>query len=525
MKILLISIDLVMGTRILVNVLKERNFKAHSLEITGIKYLDTFSEKTLQNIYEFSRDYDVVGLSFNSFNSVVAAQLGKYLKSKGIKWLIIGGHHATAAPEEVIVYSDVVVIYEAELTLPRLVKSLKTGGSLYDIKGIVFKDKNGRVVNTGCPEIENNLDNVPFQSCSTTDITYYNFKNDSFEKPTVDNFFPHGGRNYFIMASRGCPFRCTYCSTNLIGKLNKNFMRVRKRSVQNVITEMERAKQAGFEGFYISDDNFLAYTLEEIENFSKLYSSKINLPFCIAGLNPNNMRTPKSGRKLDLLLNHGLSDVRIGVQSGSNKTLKMFKRAYTAEELPELLSVFRNRRTIWKEPHDRLRVVVDFICDSPWEDEKDKLETLELANNLLPVYGIQFNTLIYLPGTDIYELALKKGWFEDKEKDIYLRGIVGVEDNIYNRLLYLIAVLKERGSKVPDEVISHILQVYREEPDLSTKFIDFLIKIVNDVEEHHCFNTDYLTLHPYLKGFNKWTKTAGQKGKKVLFRSYHEVYG
>jgi len=525
MKMLFISIDLVMGTRVLVNVLKAKDFKAHSLEINRMRYLDTFSEKAMDNIYRFSAGYDVVGLSFNSFNSVIAAQLGKYFKSRGVKWLITGGHHATAAPEEVIPYSDIVAIYEAELTLPKLLAHLKEGRPLDEVPGIIFKDKKGKIVNTGCPTIENNLDNIPFQSCSPEDITYYDFKTDKFDKPAFDSLFPHGGTNYFIMASRGCPFRCTYCSTNLLRKLNKDFMKIRKRSVPNVISEMEAAKQLGFKGFYICDDNFLAYTMEEIEEFVKLYRQKLGLPFGIIGLNPNNMRAANSAKKIDILLDSGLSDVRIGIQSGSNKTLKMFKRSYNAEELPGLLSAFKDRKTIWKSPHDKLRIVVDFICDSAWEDEKDKIDTLKTANDLLPIYGIQFNTLIYLPGTDVYEMALEKGWLKDKEKDIYLRGIVGIEDNIYNRLLYLIAVLKERGSRLPDEVLSHILEAHKKDPGLAEKLIDFMIKTVNDIEGHHGFNTTYLTLHPYLKGFSKWTKTAGQKGKKVLFRSYHEVYG
>ncbi len=520
MKILLISIDLVLGTRILINVLKKYNFKVQNLQITEMKYIDTFSAGALRKIYEFSKGYDVVGLSFNSFNSIVAAQLGKYLKSKGIKWLIAGGPHTTAIPEEVMTYADIAVIYEAELTLPKLLE--KINNSFRDINGIVFKDENGQIVNTGCPKIESNLDNIPFQSISHEDITYYNFTNGAFEKPTIDKLFPHGGRNYFIMTSRGCPFKCTYCCNNLFRKLNKDFMRVRKRSVQNVILEMEMAKQASFKGFFICDDNFLAFTREEIEIFSKLYRTRINLPFAIAGLNPNNMRAKNSREKIGLLLNSGLSDIRIGVQSGSNKTLEKFRRNYTSEELPKLLSVFENRKTVWRKPYDKLRIAVDFICDSPWENEEDKLETLKLANSLLTTYGVFFNTLTYFPGTDIYELALKEGWVKDRERDIYLRSIVGVEDNIYNRLLFLIAILKERGSKIPEGII---LWLCKGDPELSKKFIDFLIQTVNDVERHHCFNTAHLTIHPYLKGFNKWKKTFGQKGKRILFRSYHEPYG
>lgn len=526
MKILLISIDLVLGTRILINVLKGQNFEVHNLQIVGIKYSDDFTDEVLQDIYDFVKGYEIVGLSFNSFYSLLAARLGNYLKEKGIKWVISGGPHVTVLPEEVITFSDVAVIHEAELTMPKLLRSLfNNEKSFSNVNGIVFKDGNGKIVNTGYPKLETNLDNIPFQSFCYEDITYYDFSSKTFKKPTIDNLFPHGGRNYFIVTSRGCPFKCTYCCNNLFAKVNKDFMKVRKRSVDNIISEMRKAKDFGFKGFYIADDNFLTFTLDEIKNFSKLYKSSIQLPFGVAGINPNNMRAIDSAKKIELLLNAGLSDVRIGVQSGSNKTLKIFNRKYTAEELPGLVKIFENRKTIWKGAKNKLRVAVDFICDAPWETEKDKVDTIKLANNLLPTYGIFFYTLVYLPGTDIYELSLKKGWVNNRERDIYLRGIAGVDDNIYNRLLFLVAILKERGVKLPDEIIFHILDAYRENPSLSEKLINFVIKVINDVESHHGFNLEHLTLHPYLKGFNKWEKTVGQRGRKVLFRSYHEPYG
>jgi radical SAM superfamily enzyme YgiQ (UPF0313 family) len=525
MKVLLISIDLVLGTRILISMLRSKKFVVKNLQIIGLKYSDVFSKKTLQDIYEFSKEFDVVGLSFNSFYSVLAAQLGEYLKSKGVRWIIAGGPHVTAKPEDVMAYSDIAVIYEAEITLPKLLERLNTGNSFCDIKGLVFRNEEGRIINTGCPEIEDKLDSIPLQSISSKDIRYYNFKNKSFQEPTIGNLFPHGGRNYFIMTSRGCPFNCAYCCNNLFAKINKKFTKIRKRSIQNIISEMRIAKQMGFGGFYVVDDNFLAFTKEEIESFSELYRSGINLPFGLSGINPNNLRLENSKEKIEALLKCGLSDVRIGVQSGSNKTLKIFNRRYTTEELPKLLDIFDDRRTIWRKPGDKLRVAIDFICDAPWEEEKDKVDTLKLANNLLTRYGVFFYTLIYLPGTDIYELALKEKWFADAQRDIYLRGIAGVEDNIYNRLFFLIAVLKERGSKVSEEIIEHILRIHKENAGLAEELIDSIIKAVNNIEEHHGVTTAHLTLHPYLKGFNRWTKTAGDKGKKVLFRSYHEPYG
>ena len=93
--------------------------------------------------------------------------------------------------------------------------------------------------------------------------------------------------------------------------------------------------------------------------------------------------------------------------------------------------------------------------------------------------------MIYLPGTKIYSQALEEGWIDDKVKDIFLKGIAGVEDNIYNRILFLIAVTKERGVTVPDRLLDHILEAARKNNGLSEEFIDFVISCINTVEKHH----------------------------------------
>ena len=389
MKVLLISFDLILGTRILISVLKENNYEAHNVQIINIKYIDKFSRDKLNNILKCAKEYDVVGLAFNSFYSKLAKQLGYFLKSNGIKWLISGGPHPTAMPEDVVRYSDVTVIFEAEKTFPELLNRIKNKKSLNDVKGLYINSKSG-ITYTGTPEIEYNLDNIPFQSISTKDITYFNFKSNLFEKSKIDTLFPYGGNNYVIITSRGCPFKCTYCCNNLFNKLDKKFTTMRKRTIGNIIAEMEIAKKNGFEGIFIDDDNFFNFTLNELKEFQDLYKTKINLPFGLGGLNPNNMRAKTSSVKLDVLLNCGLSDVRIGVQSGSDKTLRYFKRNYRAKELLALLSPFDNRATIWDKPNNTLRVVIDFICDSPWENDFDKIKTLRLANNLLNTYGIFF---------------------------------------------------------------------------------------------------------------------------------------
>jgi anaerobic magnesium-protoporphyrin IX monomethyl ester cyclase len=523
MKVVLIQIDLVMGSRILLSLLREEGYDVRSLQI-NIRYTDLLSREDLDVIYDYIGDAEVVGLSFNTTLARAAEQLAVFIKEKGTKFIVVGGNHVTALPEEAIAFSDIVVRYEAEITLPKVLKALKEGRGFSDIKGIVYK--HGRsIIDTGAPEIVWDLDRLPFQ-CIDTDIIKFFTPGKKVFTPDKKDLFSARIGSYVVLASRGCPFSCTYCSNSFYHTIDTRFKKVRKRSVNNIIAEMEYALAAGFESFVMVDDNFFSFTVEEIELFSRLYKEKIKKPFSVSGINPNNFKSPSAEEKLKLLIDSGLTDIRVGIQSGSNRTLKMFNRGYKAEDLKALLApIERNRNTIWGHPYDKLHVAVDFICDAIWEDETDKVATIKLAQKLLTQYSILFFTLVYLPGTKIFNLALEKGWIKDKEKDIYLRGIAGVDDNIYNRLLFLIAITKERAITLPEELIDHILETSRSNEDLAKKIIDSIIKCINGVEKYHNVNLKHAATSPYLTGFSEWTKTTGDVGRKVLFRNYHEPYG
>lgn len=526
MKITLIQIDLVMGSRILLALLHEMGYHLKSLQI-NIRYTDLLSQEDLDIIYEYVRGSDVVGLSFNTFYAVAARELALYLKRRGIKFIVTGGNHVTALPEEAIEYSDIVVKSEAELTLPKILEALKHNRlkDLSHVKGIVYKDGSEVICNNGAPDIVWELDSIPFQSVDTDMIKYFNCERKLYT-PGKRELFPHADQSYFILASRGCPFICTYCSNSLYQSIASGLKTVRKRSIDNIIGEMEYGLSNGFESFRIYDDNFFSFTLDEIEEFSREYMRRVKRPFSVMGVNPNNFRSTQAEKKLKLLIDCGLVDIRIGVQSGSDKTLTIFKRGYKAKELPGLLApIERNRRTIWDSPYDKLHVALDFICDAAWETEEDKIATIRLAQEILSEYSIFFYTLIYLPGTDIYKEGLKKGWIDDRVKDIYLRGIAGIDDNIHNRMLFLIAITKERGFALPNRLIDHILQLAKDAPETAEGIIDSIIHSMNKIEEHHKVNLKHAASHPYLTGFNKWTKTKGDVGREVLFRSYHEPYG
>lgn len=104
---------------------------------------------------------------------------------------------------------------------------------------------------------------------------------------------------------------------------------IRKRSIDNIIRELTEAKNnLPFIGHInFDDDSFFSYSEDEIREFCAKYRKDIGLPFRIGGVTP----TTLSREKLSLLVNAGAVEVRMGIQTGSERTKKLYKRYYSNE--------------------------------------------------------------------------------------------------------------------------------------------------------------------------------------------------
>src|SRR3989339_80661 len=153
--------------------------------------------------------------------------------------VIIGGPHISCLKSKVLEDCsglDYGVILEGENALLELC----SGKELKDIKNLIFRD-NGQIKENEIREFVNDLDTISFP------------KYDKFE---MEKYI----REKSLVSSRGCPFNCTYCAVGkVIGK------KVRVRTPENVVDEIEYWYRKGFRQFSFQDDNF-NYHKERIFN-------------------------------------------------------------------------------------------------------------------------------------------------------------------------------------------------------------------------------------------------------------------
>ncbi len=162
-----------------------------------IHSVDIIDEK-FKNI-DFTKDYDLVGISCLTCNALRGYEISDEFRSRGIP-VVLGGYHPTALPEEAKIHADSVVIGEAELIWPQLLKDLENKELKPFYKADKFAD--GKLI----PPAKRNKDNNTFYAS--------------------------------IQASRGCPTRCKFCAMHYVeGAI------FRSRPINIVIEEIKSIKQ------------------------------------------------------------------------------------------------------------------------------------------------------------------------------------------------------------------------------------------------------------------------------------------
>ncbi|MCQ9207528.1 MAG: B12-binding domain-containing radical SAM protein [Omnitrophica bacterium] len=255
-------------------------------------------------------------------NAVKWGTLSKKIKNIPV---VLGGIHATIAPEEVIKEGpiDIIVIGEGELTVVELFNCLSQGSAgLEAIKGIWFKRGNKIVSNERRPMIED-LDSLPFPDRTLLKKPYKFIPPDATKLPIAS-----------IITSRGCPGSCTFCCTKHI--FSKRF---RARSAHNISLEVKALVAEGIKEIHISDDTFTLVKPRVLDFVQAMKKEKFNVDFRFM----NGLRADFVDKDiLRACKEIGVKTVGYGVESGNKNVLKNIKKNIS-------LDVTRNAFKISKE--------------------------------------------------------------------------------------------------------------------------------------------------------------------------------
>jgi len=169
---------------------------------------------------------------------------GKIKKGKPDALIIVGGIHPSVDPKGVMANKcfDILVEGEGETALLKIIEAIYSAADISEISGIYFRNHEGEPVYTGLGELMN-IDELPLDIFTELSLASYDLAMEQFAN---ERFLP-------IMASRGCAFRCRFCSyPSIISR------RVRFKSPERLAQEIEGyVNKYGVYNFFFNDDTFV----------------------------------------------------------------------------------------------------------------------------------------------------------------------------------------------------------------------------------------------------------------------------
>ena len=380
-----------LGLAYLAAVLRESG--KHEFKVIDAAALDLKNQQVEEILKEFNADVVGVGAVTDTFEGALnVCRIAKKLRMK----TVVGGVHVTLLPNESIAFDeiDIIVIGEGEYALVNLLDSMEDKKDLKKVKGIIFKKNNkGKIkfVRTQIRERIKDLDKIPFPARDLFPWKLYS----SYSSLVRELPCMH------IMTSRGCPFHCTFCSSQNLWKVCTS------RTPQNIIKEIEYLiEHYKVKELYILDDTF-NLNLKRIEEFcDEIIKRKIKISLRVAA-----RVFPMTKNILRKMKKAGIWCIYYGVESGNQEVLNDIKKGIKIEQV---------KKTFKMTKEVGIRVLGYFMIGFPKDNEKTIQDTLNLALELDPDF-VNFAILTLYPGTDIYELAIKEGSVEKiKSKEIFL---------------------------------------------------------------------------------------------------------
>lgn len=345
--------------------LKSKGIEAFLLDCTVIKNPLSHVKKSILNLKP-----DIVGIGCIIANYLNAIKISKLIKKIDSRILVVlGGIYPTFADKEVLAKHpevDIIVRGEGEITFFNLMKAVEKGKGLENVSGISFR-RNGKYARNKDQPLIKNLDTLPipaYDSLSTMPI----YKNK---------------QKFLIITSRGCPYKCIFCSTS-----NYWRHRWRAKSAPKVLEELKiLVDKYGAKNILFGDDLFILDEQRVFDICQGIVSKGFKIKWRCS------IRADLITQDLLYKMKEaGCGSVFIGVESGKQETLDLINKNQT------LSQVVKAREMCKKAKID---FVASFMMGFPWETKADIERTINFAKKLQPDQAAWF---IFHPdlGSPIY---------------------------------------------------------------------------------------------------------------------------
>jgi len=303
--------------------------------------------------------------------------------------IAVGGSHFNATGAEALDYLDVDYLFygESERNFTEFVKRRIADQPVDDIPTMAYRQGDEVTVNAKGNFIDE-LDELPFPNLRYGDPDDYEFVAGRYDRVTS------------MMASRGCPYLCTFCDVFAIwGR------KLRLRSAENICDEIEfNMKTLGIREFVFKDSTF-TLNFKWLDRFlSELERRKLDISWQC-----NTRADRVDFDMLKRMRDTGLRVVSFGVESGDQDIINSIEKNLQLDTIHE---AFRMANELG------LQAQAFFMIGHVGETRETARRTVELAVQLPATYA-SFAVNVAYPGTPSYDQALKQGLLLDPKWYLY----------------------------------------------------------------------------------------------------------
>jgi len=391
------------GPLIVLKELRKNGFEVEFKDYQLTKYNNIDYQFVSENLKALESDIICIGVFANSLPIVLKA-VNLFKKTKPKSKIILAGAGVSDVPDRIFEISDIDIIIrgEGEITTPELIKCLKKGKKLDQVRGITYRDGDNIIHNLD----RGNLDYIDYYP----DYSQINFADYNNEVT--------------IITSRGCPYECSFCA--------KPIWRsgIGYRSLDNIFEEIESIKDK-IRRIYFCDDAFIvnrARVFEFCDRFKKL---KVDIKWECTG------RIGLMDEELLSKLNDsGCDTIYLGIESGTNKILKRLNKKITIEDA---------RKEIELAKKHIKNIYTSYIWGFPFETLDDFNDTIfnYMTDSVDSITRPVLNLATPFISTRIYEEYKDKLFFLDDNK--YSGSVLpmNVEDANYSEMREFIVKNKD----------------------------------------------------------------------------------
>jgi radical SAM superfamily enzyme YgiQ (UPF0313 family) len=240
--------------------------------------------------------------------------------------------------------------------------------------------------------------------------------------------------------------------------------------------------------------------LRELTEFATRWREEVGIEFCIYGVIPTYVQRDK----VEILTWAGMNRVRMGIQSGSERILKFYKRPTPVARIEQAAAALAEFADYQINPS------YDIIVDNPVETRQDVIDTLELIYRLKKPFTLNIFSLRVIPNTSLEQQMIAEGFDVEQINENY----TALRPTWANVLLYVLMVWTP-PRKLFDRWLSKV-RAYNE-PQRSYPILILLARIPWLIQQglRHLKHGEFSVITGY-PGYILW-RTGALKLMKKLF--------